>query len=301
MEWSRLGRAWGVTAGLVVAVALGLWAVVRSGAPASLVGAGVFGLVVLAVASWRSGARFEAAAHRGRPLSGRDPPAIRHALLGACEATGARPPAVVVAVLDAPGVQVGYDRGRAIVVVDPLLPSIVGPAGLRALFVHELRHLDTDIHTDAVREYLPQVLGFVACWLVVLAGRGPAIAAAGSALYLGLAPVDHRAARAVRWPLGLGVEPLALAASRYANRQEEYVADARAAESVSPALLTEALYRVAAIATGDNDEDVAGPVPWEDDRTISYALFATHPSIEARAAALGCSIPDWVRPHRPGR
>jgi Zn-dependent protease with chaperone function len=118
---------------------------------------------------------------------------------------------------------------------------VVGPEGLRALFAHELGHFRTDISTNASREYLPQSVGFTAFWLVALAGSGPAVATAATALYVALAPVRNRYGLAVRSALSLGVEPLALAASRYANRQEEFLADAYAAEVVSSALLADAL------------------------------------------------------------
>jgi len=295
----RRVRVWVVTLGLLGVATVAVWALVRTGAPPAFVGGGVVFLAVLAVQSWRSGGRFTAQDQGGRPLSGRDPPVIRRALLEACQAAGKRPPAVSVVRMDVPGVTAGYSDGRSMVAVDPRLHLVVGPEGLRALFAHELGHFGTDIHTDAIREYLPQTIGFGAFWLVALAGRAPTIATAGSALYVVLAPVRTRYGLAVRGLLSLGVEPLALAASRYANRQEEYLADAYAADVVTPALITDALYRIAAIATGDNDEDVAGPVPWEADRGRLFALFATHPSIENRAKALDCGIPEWVRPHRP--
>lgn len=298
---ARHARVWAVTFGLLAAAALAVLALVRTGAPPAFVGGGVVFLAVLGVQSWRSGGRFTAQDQGGRPLSGQDPPVIRRALLEACQAAGKPVPAVSVVRMDVPGMTAGYSDGEPMVAVDPRLHLVVGPEGVRALFAHELGHFGTDIHTDAIREYLPQTIGFVAFWLVALAGRGPAIATAGSALYVALAPVRTRYVLGIRSLLSLGVEPLALAASRYANRQEEYLADAYAADVVSPALITDALYRIAAIATGDNDEDVAGPVPWEADRGHLFALFATHPSIERRAEALDCDLPEWVRPYQPHR
>ena len=295
----RRVRAWAVTVGLLLAAALAVWSLVRTGAPPAFVGAGVAFLAYLAVQSWRSGGRFTFQGQGGRPLSGRDPPEIRRALLEACEAAGAPLPAVTVVRMDVPGMTAGYSEGEPMVAVDPRLLVVVGPEGLRALFAHELGHFGTDISTDALREYLPQTAGFAAFWLVALAGSGSATATAGSALYVVLSPIRSRYALGVRSVLSLGVEPLALAASRYANRQEEFLADARAADVVSPALLAEALYHIAAVATGDNDEDVAGPVPWEADRSLLFSLFATHPSIERRVAALDCAIPEWVRPYQP--
>ncbi len=159
--------------------------------------------------------------------------------------------------------------------------------------------LGTDIHTDALRAYTPQILGFSAFWLVFLAGRGPAIAAIGSLLFSALAFVDDRRIRLVRFALGVGIEPLALALSRYANRLEEFRADAYAADVVAPETLAAALYRVAAIATGENIEDIAGPIPWNADRSLRFSLFATHPSIENRISRLGCEIPTWASPYRP--
>jgi Zn-dependent protease with chaperone function len=196
---------------------------------------------------------------------------------------------------------IGYEAGRPVLAVDPLLPRVLGPAGLEAVFAHELGHLGTDLHTDALRQYVPQVLGFGAFWLVALAGRGPAVATAGSVGFGVLSLTDRPLARRLRYALGLGVEPLALAVSRHTNRLEELRADEFAAGVVSPTTLAEALYRVAAVATGDNLEDVAGPVPWEADRGPLFRLFATHPSIEHRVTRLGCELPDWVRPYQPHR
>ncbi|MEF8851664.1 MAG: M48 family metalloprotease [Haloarculaceae archaeon] len=297
----RRVRVWAVTLGLLLGAAVGVWAVLQTGGPPAVVSAGVAFLAVVAVQSWRSGGRFTAQDQGGRPLAGRDPPVIRRALLETCEAAGACPPAVSVVRMDVPGMTAGYSEGDPMVTVDPRLHLVVGPEGLRALFAHEFGHFETDISADAIREYLPQTAGFAVFWLVALAGRGPAVAIAGSALYVALAPIRGRSALAVRGLLSLGVEPLALAASRHANRQEEYLADAYAADVVSPALLADALYHVAAIATGDNDEDVAGPVPWEADRSLPFSLFATHLSVERRVEALGCELPEWVRPYRPHR
>jgi heat shock protein HtpX len=298
---ARRVRMWAVTLGLLATATVAVRALVATGAPPGFVGGGVVFLAVLGVQSWRSGGRFVAQDQGGRPLSGRDPPVIRRALLEACQTAGEPVPAVSVVRMDVPGMTAGYSDGEAMVAVDPRLHLVVGPDGLRALFAHELGHFGTDIYTDAIREYLPQTVGFAAFWLVALAGRGPAIATAGSTLYVALSPIRTRHALGVRALLSLGVEPLALAASRYANRQEEYLADAHAADVVSPALITDALYHIAAIATGDNDEDVLGPVPWEADRGHLFALFATHPSIENRAAALDCDLPEWVRPYQPHR
>jgi len=298
----HLVRIWAVTLGLVAAGAAAVWLLLATGAPPPFVAVGVLALVVVSVASWRSGGRFEFAAREARPFGPDDPPAVRRALLAVCEAAGRPVPAILIARLDVPGAMVGYDDGEPVIAVDPLLHRVVSDDGLRALFAHELGHLGTDIHTDAIREYLPSLLGFSAFWTVALAGRGPALATAGAAGFLALVVVpDARLSRLayLRYALGFGVELAALAASRYANRQEEYRADALAARLVSPAAMTEALYRIAAIATGDNDEDVAGPVPWNADRSRRFAAFATHPTIENRAAALGCELPAWVRPHRP--
>jgi Zn-dependent protease with chaperone function len=200
----------------------------------------------------------------------------------------------VVAELDVPGAAIGYESGRPVVAVDPLLPRIVGPAGMRAVFAHELGHLRVDLHTDAVRAYLPQTVGFGVVWTLFLAGRGPAVATVGTAAFLAVAPVRDRRVVAVRCLLSLGAEAAALAASRYANRMEEYRADAYAAELLSPAAVVETLVRVAAVARGDNVEDVAGPVPWRADRPRLFALFATHPTVEDRVAAISGSVPDWA-------
>jgi len=297
---ARLGiRVWGVTLGLVVAAALSVAAVLATGGPPLYVGAGVVGLGYLSYVSWRSGGRFTVETAGARPLAPTDSPAIRRALLSVCDRSGQPLPRLVVVEMDQPGAMVGYDDGERLLAVDPRLPRVVGPDGLRAIFAHELGHFGVDIHTDAVREHLPKVVGFGVLWTVVLAGRGPTVASVGSGVFLATALVSDPRVVPVRYLMGLGAEPLALVASRYANRIEEYAADEYAARVVSPVAITEALYRIAAVATGDNDEDVTGPVPWNADRSLPFSLFATHPSIESRAENLGVDLPEWVRPYRP--
>jgi len=293
-------RIWAVTLGLVAAALLAAGAVVATGGPAPLVGVALLVIGALAVQSYRSGGRFTVDGAASPPGRG-ELPAARDALLSACEAAGRSPPRLVVAELDTPGAMVGYRGGEPVVAVDVLLPRVVDPAGLRALLAHELGHLGTDIHTDALRRFTPRVVGFGAFWLVALAGRGPGVAAVGSAAFGGLALATRPWPRRLRYALGVGAEPLALAASRHANRLEELRADAYAAGVVDPATLSAALYRLAAVATGDTLEDVAGPVPWAADRSLRFRLFATHPSVERRVARLGCSIPEWARPYRPHR
>lgn len=293
--------ALGATLALVLAAAIGVLTVGLTGAPVWAVGLGVFGWGILTVLTYRSGGRFEFQVRDARPLSPRDPPEIRRALLQVCERAGRPVPDPRIVELDAPGMMVGYANGEPVVGIDPGLPRVVGSHGMAALFAHELGHLETDLATDALRKFCPQVIGFSVFWYVILFGRGPVVATVGTVVYLGLVPLDQRPSTWVRYGLSLGVEPVAVAASRYANRQEEYVADEVAAQLVTPDAMTEALYRVAAVATGKNQEDVAGPIPWNADRSMRFALFATHPTVEDRAAALGCTIPDWVRPYRPHR
>lgn len=296
-------RVGAVTAALLAAAVASLVALVRTGAPAAYVVAGTGFLAWISVQAWRSGGRFEVASatRAGGTRDASNAPEIQRALFDVCERAGRPVPATVLAEMDVPGAKVGADRGRPVLVVDSRLPTVVGPSGLRAVFAHELGHVGWDFHADAVRLYLPQVVGFAAFWLAALAGRGPVVASAGSAAYIALAYAGDRRAALARYALSLGVEPAALAASRYANRLEEFRADAYAAGVVPPGELAEALYRIAAVATGDNDEDVAGPIPWEADRSVPFALFATHPSVERRARRLGCDLPAWVRPYRPHR
>ncbi|MFH5801194.1 M48 family metallopeptidase [Haladaptatus sp. CMAA 1911] len=301
MTVSLIVRAWGITLGLLVATLLAVTAVIRTGAPLPVVGLGLFVFGIIAYLSYRSGGRYEFEHEHARPFDSTESPVIQRAVLEVCERAERPLPRIVLMEMDATSAVVGYDDGKPVVAFDPLLPRVVGQAGVAALFAHELGHLGTDIHTDAIRAYIPQILGFSAFWLVFLAERGPFVAAIGSLLFSALAFIEERPIRIVRYALGLGVEPLALSLSRYANRMEEYRADAYAAHVVDPETLAEALYRVAAIATGDNIEDVAGPIPWNTDRSVLFSLFATHPSIENRVARLGCDIPVWASPYRPRR
>jgi Zn-dependent protease with chaperone function len=298
---SLAARIWAVTLGLVVAALLAVAVVVRTGGPLPVAGVALVALGGLAVASYRSGGRFEFDSADARALDPGELPTVRRALLAACEGAGRPPPRLVAMEMDVPGAMIGYEAGRPVLAVDPLLGRVLGPAGLEAVFAHELGHLGTDLHTDALRRYAPEVLGFGAFWLLALAGRGPAVATLGSVGFGVLALSGRPWPRRLRYALGLGVEPLALAVSRHANRLEELRADEFAAGVVPPATLADALYRVAAVATGDNLEDVAGPVPWEADRSLPFRLFATHPSVEYRVTRLGCELPDWVRPYRPHR
>lgn len=292
-------RAWGITISLVLLAAAAVYAVSRTGVTGWMIGGGVVYLVYLSSLSLRNGARFEFRAEETRWLTPTDPPEIRRAILEVCERTGRPIPNIRLMEMDVPGAMVGYRGTRQVLVVDPRLLNVVGPDGFRAIVAHEFGHFGWDIPTDAIRKFLPQTVGFGVFWTVVLTGQSPVIATAGSAMYLGLAPSTDRRARAVRSLCSLGVEPLLLAVNRYANRLEEYRADAYAARVVRAAHLADALYRVAAIATGDNDEDVTGPIPWAADRSLVFSLFATHPSIENRVEALGCDLPEWVRPYQP--
>ncbi|WP_158057521.1 M48 family metallopeptidase [Halorussus halophilus] len=303
MERSLAVRVWTITFALVAVAAFGIYSLLRTGAPAPYVAFGVIAVAYISYQAWRSGGRFqfEFDVQSGKTHRLTNTPEIQHALFEICERAGRPVPKTMLVEMDVPGASVGYDDGDPMLAIDPRLLMVVGPTGLRAILAHELGHFGHDLHTDAIRLYLPQTIGFSAFWLAALAGSGPTVATLGSALYLGLALLSDRRAEFARAVLSVGVEPLALAASRYANRLEEYRADEFAAQLLSPAELTEALYRIAAVATGDNDEDVAGPVPWNADRSWLFSLFATHPSIESRSRALGCEIPAWVRPYRPHR
>lgn len=293
-------RAWAVTLGLVALAGAAVLTVVATGGSATGAVLAVVALGGLAVQTARSGGRFTFEAGAARPVGATELPAVRGTLLALCADADRPVPRLLVMEMDVPGAVVGYVDGEATVAVDPRLPRVVGREGVRALLAHELGHLRTDLHSDALRAYVPQTVGFATFWLVALAGRGETVAGVGTAAFVGLALVDAlapggaRSVRLLRYALGLGVEPLVLAASRYANRLEEYGADAYAGALVGPEQLAEALYRLAAVATGENDEDVAGPIPWRADRSVPFALFATHPAVEDRVARLGCAIPDWV-------
>ncbi|SIR98660.1 Zn-dependent protease with chaperone function [Haladaptatus litoreus] len=292
-------RAWSITLGLLTVTLLAIATVVQTGAPLPVVSVALSAFGGIAYASYRSGGRYAFDHGHARPFEPGELPEVHQTVLEVCESATRPIPTVVLMEMDAPGAVVGYDDGAPIVALDPLLPQVVGREGVGALFAHELGHLGTDLHTDALRAYLPQILGFCVFWHLFLGGRGPAVAGIGSLLFGAFAFAEDRRIRVVRYILGLGIEPLALAVSRYANRLEEYQADAYAACVVDPETLAEALYRVAAVATGENIEDIAGPIPWNEDRSLRFALFATHPSIENRVARLGCEIPLWARPYHP--
>ncbi|WP_458191060.1 M48 family metallopeptidase [Haladaptatus sp. NG-WS-4] len=294
-------RTWGITLGLLAAAVLGVTAVVRTGVPLSVVTVALLAFSGIAYASYRSGGRYAFEHEHARVLESEEFPELQRAMCDVCESAGRPVPRLVLLEMDAPGAVVGYDDGEPVVTIDPLLTQMVSHEGVRALFAHELGHLGTDLHTDALRAYIPQILGFCAFWLVFLAGRGSGVATAGSLLFGVLAFVDDWRVRVVRYILGVGIEPLALVVSRYANRLEEYQADAYAASVVDHESIAEALYRVAAVATGENIEDVAGPVPWNADRSLRFTLFATHPTVENRVDRLGCEIPVWARPYQPHR
>lgn len=299
MVWRPPVQAWAITAGLVVAAAGSLVAAAATGLPTAVVFAVAAFVVGLAVLSWRSGGRFEFD-HRGaRPYQTGDPPVIRDALLSVCERTGDDLPLLLLTKMDVPGAIVGYDDGEPLIAVDPRLTYVLDRQGLEAILAHELAHLHVDLHTDALRKYLPQVIGGSTLWVVVLSWQPSGVAVAGGLAYAALALSTDRRVAYVRFGLSLGAEALALAASRYANRLEEYSADKLAVRAVSAEAMATALFEIAAVATGRNDEDVAGPIPWDADRTWQQRLFATHPAIESRATALGCPVPDWALPYHP--
>ncbi|MDS0300373.1 M48 family metallopeptidase [Halogeometricum sp. S1BR25-6] len=301
MPNSLLVQTWALTLGVSALAALSVAAVLSTGGSPLAAAVAVSALCVLVFETYRSGGRFTFEAGRARPLEAGEFPDARAALVVLRERTGRAAPRLLVMDMDAPGAVVGYDDGRPVVAFDPRLPDVVGVEGVRALFAHELGHLGTDLHTDALRAHAPPVVGFGAFWLAFLAGRGPAVATAGTLAFAALTLSGDRRLSGPRYALGLGAEPLVLVVSRYANRLEEHAADAYAADVVGPAVLAEALYRAAAVAAGDNDEDVAGPVPWTADRSLRFALFATHPPVEDRLSRLGWERPDAGRAGRPPR
>ncbi len=296
---ARTVRSRGATFGLLVAAAASVVAVAATGAPLPAVGLGVLGWAYLTYLTHESGGRYEFQSNDARPLGPGDSPEIRTALLSVCERAGEPVPDPVIFEMDAPGAMVGYDDGEPVIAIDPLLPGVAGTRGLEAILAHELGHLGGDLYTDALRQFCPKVIGFGAFWVVVLSGRGPLVASAGTVFYLATGLFGGRWSARVRYLLSLGTELAAVAVGRYADRQEEYIADAFAAGVVDPEAVAESLYRIAAAATGENDEDVAGPIPWNADRTLWFELFATHPTVENRARALDCSIPQWARPYHP--
>ncbi|ELZ31585.1 peptidase M48 Ste24p [Halogeometricum pallidum JCM 14848] len=301
MPDSLLVRTWALTLGVLSLAVLSVVAVVGSGGSPLVAAVAVPAVAVLVFETYRSGGRFTFEAGRARPLDSGEFPEVERALSGLCERTGRPVPRLLVMEMDAPGAVVGYDDGRPVVAFDPLLPRVVGVEGVSALFAHELGHLGTDLHTDALRAHAPPVVGFGVFWLAFLAGRGPVVATVGTLGFAALALTGDPRLNGPRYALGLGAEPLVLAVSRYANRLEEYAADAYAADVVGAATLAEALYHAAVVAAGENDEDVAGPVPWTADRSLRFALFATHPPVEDRVTRLGRELPGTDRSRRPPR
>lgn len=291
---------WGATIALVAASGLAFVQVARTGAPPAAVVAALLGLAYLVARTWRDGGEFALDALPSRPLGPDAYPTVRRAIAALCEAAGQAQPRVELADMDVPGAIVGRDDGVGVIAFDPRLPSIMSPAALRAVMAHELGHLRVGTLSMALRQYAPRVVGFGACWTVLLAGSGPTPATLGTLAFVVLAVSSGPAPTAARYALGLFVEPLATVVDRYATRMTEYRADDLASDLTSPGDLSEGLCRIAAIATGDNDEDVAGPVPFNVDRPWWFGLWATHPSVEDRIAHVGCPFPDWVVPHLPG-
>jgi Zn-dependent protease with chaperone function len=282
-----------LTANVIAAIQL-----YRTGIPFTGVILAATGWSLITYNGWRSGA--DVFLHRSVPASeGRCPPAIRDAVFTVCEQAGCPVPRLVMVKMDTPGAAAGFVDGDPVIAVDPLLQSILTPEEFRAIFAHEIGHLERNIHTDAIRALLPQGVGFGVFWTVALAGQSPTVALGGSLCFVLLALSTDWRLDFLRYALGLGAEPLALAVSRYANRQEEFDADRFATEIVPARSLATALYTIAAIATGVNHEDIAGPVPWKVNRSLRFCLFATHPPIETRVRRLECNIPEWAKSYHP--
>lgn len=292
-------QAWTITVVLAAATGVAFLVLLATGVPPVVVLTAAVFLGYLAVLSWRSGGRFEFDARHARAYTDRDPPVIGDALVAVCLRADVPPPRLLLSDMDVPGAIVGYDDGDPVLAVDPRLSRVLDDDALEAILAHEIGHLQVDIHTDAIRAYLPQTMGVSVCWVAVRAGFGPVEAAIACGAYVVLAPLSDRRAVLTRFVLSLGVEAVALAASRYANRLEEHRADVYAATLTTPETVTTALFEIAAVATGDNDEDVAGPIPWSADRSPYERLFATHPAVETRAALLGCAVPPGASRYRP--
>lgn len=295
-----MGHVLGATGTLLAANVISLVQLYRTGVSLIILTLGVIGWSLITYNGWRRGA--DVFLNRSVPDSGRQcSPVVRDALFSVCEQAGCPVPRLVMVEMDTPGAAAGFVDGDPVIAVDPLLRSLLAPEEMKAIFAHEIGHLERNIHTDAIRALLPQGVGFGVFWTIALAGQSPTVVLGGSLCFVLLAlSTDQRLIR-VRYAVGLGAEPLALAVSRYANRQEEFDADSFASKIVSARSLATALYTIAAMATGENHEDIAGPVPWEVNRSVRFSLFATHPSVETRVRRLGCPIPEWAKAYRPNR
>ena len=272
----------------------------RTGVPSIGLILVVVGWSAITYDGWRSGANVFV--ERSVPASEKQcSSVVRHALFSVCEQAGHPVPRLVMVKMDTPGAAAGFVDEKPVIAVDPLLRSLLGPEELKAIFAHEIGHLGRNIHTDAIRALLPQGVGFGVFWTVALVGQSPPVAIGGSLLFFLMSLSTDRRLVRLRYVLGLGAEPLALSVSRYANRQEEFDADMYATTIVSAHSLATALYTIAATATGENHEDIAGPVPWKANRSLRFSLFATHPSVEARVQRLDCRIPEWAQAYRPHR
>lgn len=293
-------RVFGVVGVLLTANVITVIQLYRTSVPLIVLTPVAIGWLFITYSGWRSGA--DVFLNRSVPVSeGRCSPVARDALFSVCEQAGCPVPRLVMVEMDAPGAAAGFINGDPVIAVDPLLQSILSSNEMKAIFAHEIGHLERNIHTDAIRALLPQGVGFGVFWTIALAGQSPTVAVGGSLCFVLLALSTDRRLVRVRYAVGLGAEPLALAVSRYANRQEEFDADSFASKIVSARSLATALYTIAAMATGENHEDIAGPIPWEVNRSVRLSLFATHPSVETRVRRLGCRIPEWAKAYRPNR
>jgi heat shock protein HtpX len=188
-------------------------------------------------------------------------------------------PALKVADMGVPNAFAVGRRGAGVVVVSTELMHLLDHEELEAVLAHELAHIDNrDVVTMVMGQAIASLLGFAAYFVVAFSREG----GLGNILVGYLASIVVQSVAMV----------FVLAISRY----REYVADDDAARHVGGDAMASALEKISSAGTrGDAEvnDNVSALCIFGGERSALERLFATHPPIEKRIAAVRGVEPEF--------
>jgi heat shock protein HtpX len=196
-----------------------------------------------------------------------------------CEEMDLEKPALKVADMGVPNAFAVGRRGAGVVVVSTELMHLLDHEELEAVLAHELAHIDNrDVVTMVMGQAIASLLGFAAYFVVAFSREG----GLGNILVGYLASIVVQSVAMV----------FVLAISRY----REYVADDDAARHVGGDAMASALEKISSAGTrGDAEvnDNVSALCIFGGERSALERLFATHPPIEKRIAAVRGVEPEF--------
>jgi heat shock protein HtpX len=199
-------------------------------------------------------------------------PDVHDAVDRLCGEMDLEKPDLKVAEMGVPNAFAVGRRGAGVVVVSTELMHLLGPEELEAVLAHELAHIDNrDVVTMVMGQAVASLLGFAAYFVVAFSREG----GLGNILVGYLASIVVQSVAMV----------FVLAISRY----REYVADDDAARHVGGDAMASALEQISSAGTrGDAEvnDNVSALCIFGGERSALERLFATHPPIEKRIAAV---------------